>query len=167
MTEEEARQRGVAVCVARLPMSAVLRTQTSSETAGFMKALVEATGDRILGFTILGTDAGEVIAAVQTAMLGRVPYTVLRDAILAHPTTPEGSVACSRRSNERMSLGPRPRRRRRHSIRGHTWLIAGAPIPKQCCRILGTRSLLETTLWRLRATAPPSARSRSSSSPRR
>ena len=90
MTEEEARQRGVAARVANLPMSAVLRTHTTGETAGFMKALVEASGDRILGFTMIGTEAGEVVAAVQTAMLGGLPYTVLRDAILAHPTMAEG-----------------------------------------------------------------------------
>jgi len=90
MTEAEARQRGVAVRIAKLPMSAVLRAHTTGETAGFMKVLVEASGDRILGFTILGSDAGEVVAVVQTAMLGRLPYTLLREAILAHPTTAEG-----------------------------------------------------------------------------
>src|SRR5499425_1414259 len=90
MTEAEARQRGIAVRVAKLPMSAVLRTHTTGETAGFMKALVEASGDRILGFTMIGPEAGEVMAVVQTAMLGGVPYTVLRDAILAHPTMAEG-----------------------------------------------------------------------------
>src|SRR5438034_10437094 len=90
MTEGEARQRGIPVRGAKLPMSAVLRTHTTGETAGFMKVLVEASGDRILGFTMIGTEAGEVVAAVQTAMLGGLPYTVLRDAILAHPTMAEG-----------------------------------------------------------------------------
>jgi len=90
VTEREARQRGIAVRVASLPMSAVLRTHTTGETTGFMKVLVEASGDRILGFTMIGTEAGEVVAAVQTAMLGGLPYTVLRDAILAHPTMAEG-----------------------------------------------------------------------------
>jgi len=90
VTEGEARQRGIAVRVASLPMSAVLRTHTTGETTGFMKVLVEASGDRILGFTMIGTEAGEVVAAVQTAMLGGLPYTVLRDAILAHPTMAEG-----------------------------------------------------------------------------
>ena len=90
MTEGEARQPGIAVRVAKLPMSAVLRTHTTGETAGFMKVLVEASGDHILGFTMIGTEAGEVVAAVQTAMLGGLPYTVLRDAILAHPTMAEG-----------------------------------------------------------------------------
>ncbi len=90
MTEGEARQRGVAVRVANLPMSHVLRAHTTGEMTGFMKALVEAAGDRILGFTMIGTEAGEVVAAVQTAMLGALPYTALRDAILAHPTMAEG-----------------------------------------------------------------------------
>jgi pyruvate/2-oxoglutarate dehydrogenase complex dihydrolipoamide dehydrogenase (E3) component len=55
-----------------------------------MKALVAADDDRILGFTMLGADAGEVVAVVQTAMLAGMPYTGLRDAILAHPTMAEG-----------------------------------------------------------------------------
>ena len=86
LSEREARQRGLAVRVATLPMSDVLRTRTTGETAGFMKVLVEAEGDRILGFGMLGPEAGEVMAVVQTAMLGGLPYTVLRDAILTHPT---------------------------------------------------------------------------------
>jgi pyruvate/2-oxoglutarate dehydrogenase complex dihydrolipoamide dehydrogenase (E3) component len=90
LSEGEARQRGIAVRVARLSMSDVLRTRTTGETAGFMKVLVEAAGDRILGFTMIGAEAGEVMAAVQTAMLGGVPYSVLRDAILTHPTMAEG-----------------------------------------------------------------------------
>ena len=90
MTEAEARQRGAAVRIAKLPMSEVLRAHTTGETAGFMKVLVEPSGDRILGFAMLGTEAGEVVAAVQTAMLGGLPYTALRDAILAHPTMAEG-----------------------------------------------------------------------------
>jgi pyruvate/2-oxoglutarate dehydrogenase complex dihydrolipoamide dehydrogenase (E3) component len=72
------------------PMNAVLRTRTTGETAGFMKVLVEAEGDRILGFAMIGPEAGEVMAVVQTAMLGGLPYPILRDAILAHPTMAEG-----------------------------------------------------------------------------
>ena len=90
LSETEARKQGVAVRVANLPMAAVLRTRTLGETAGFMKVLVEAAGDRILGFTMIGPEAGEVMAAVQTAILGGLPYTVFRDAILAHPTMAEG-----------------------------------------------------------------------------
>jgi len=88
--EAEAKRRGIAVRVARLPMSSVLRARATGETRGFMKALIDARSDRILGFTILGAGAGEVIAAVQTAMLAGLPYTALRDAILTHPTMAEG-----------------------------------------------------------------------------
>jgi pyruvate/2-oxoglutarate dehydrogenase complex dihydrolipoamide dehydrogenase (E3) component len=90
LSEAEARRRGVAVRVARLPMASVLRTRTIGERRGFMKALLEARTDRIVGFTIFGPEAGEVMAVVQTAMLAGMPYTGLRDAILAHPTMAEG-----------------------------------------------------------------------------
>jgi pyruvate/2-oxoglutarate dehydrogenase complex dihydrolipoamide dehydrogenase (E3) component len=90
LNEAEARQRGVAVRVAKLPMGAVLRTRATGETRGFMKALLDARTDRIVGFTMFGPEAGEVMAVVQTAMLAGLPYTGLRDAILAHPTMAEG-----------------------------------------------------------------------------
>jgi len=89
LTESEAQRQGVTVRVARLPISAVLRTQTTDEKQGFMKALV-GDDDRIVGFTMIGSEAGEVIAAVQTAMLANLPYSRLRDAVLAHPTMVEG-----------------------------------------------------------------------------
>jgi pyruvate/2-oxoglutarate dehydrogenase complex dihydrolipoamide dehydrogenase (E3) component len=88
--EVEAKRRGIALRVARLPMNSVLRAKTTGETRGFMKALIDARSDRILGFTMLGAGAGEVTAAVQTAMLAGLPYTGLRDAILTHPTMAEG-----------------------------------------------------------------------------
>jgi pyruvate/2-oxoglutarate dehydrogenase complex dihydrolipoamide dehydrogenase (E3) component len=90
LSEAEARRQGVAVRVAKLPITGVLRARTTSETRGFMKALIAADSDRILGFTMFGADAGEVMAVVQTAMLAGMPYTGLRDAILAHPTMAEG-----------------------------------------------------------------------------
>ena len=90
LNEREAGRRGVEVRVATLPMSAVLRTRTIAETQGFMKALIDAQSDRILGFTMLGPEAGEVMAVVQTAMLAGMPYTGLRDAVLTHPTMAEG-----------------------------------------------------------------------------
>jgi pyruvate/2-oxoglutarate dehydrogenase complex dihydrolipoamide dehydrogenase (E3) component len=89
MSEREARDAGIAVRVARLPTKAVLRTRTTSDNAGFMKALV-ADDDRIVGFTMIGSEAGEVMAAVQVAMVAQLPYTVIRDAILTHPTMAEG-----------------------------------------------------------------------------
>jgi pyruvate/2-oxoglutarate dehydrogenase complex dihydrolipoamide dehydrogenase (E3) component len=90
LTETEARSRGIAFRIARVPMIAVLRTRTIDETSGFMKALVDARNDRILGFTMIGPEAGEVMAVVQTAMLAGFPFTVLRDAIFTHPTMAEG-----------------------------------------------------------------------------
>jgi pyruvate/2-oxoglutarate dehydrogenase complex dihydrolipoamide dehydrogenase (E3) component len=93
LSETEARGRGVAVRVAKLPMGAVLRIWTTGDTRGFMKVLVDARSDRILGFTMFGPEAGEVMAVVQTAMLAGLPYTGLRDAILAHPTMAEGLKA--------------------------------------------------------------------------
>jgi pyruvate/2-oxoglutarate dehydrogenase complex dihydrolipoamide dehydrogenase (E3) component len=90
LSEGDARRLGLPARVARLPMSAVLRAQTIDETRGFMKALVGASDDRILGFTMVGPEAGEVLAVVQTAMLADLPYSALRDAILAHPTMAEG-----------------------------------------------------------------------------
>jgi pyruvate/2-oxoglutarate dehydrogenase complex dihydrolipoamide dehydrogenase (E3) component len=88
--EGDAQRQGIPTRVARLPMSAVLRTHTTDEQQGFMKVMVGASDDRILGFTMIGAEAGEVMAAVQTAMLADLPYTRLRDAILAHPTMAEG-----------------------------------------------------------------------------
>jgi len=93
LTETEARRRGIAVQVATMPVAGVLRTRTLGETRGFMKALIDATDDRILGFTMIGPEAGEVMAVVQTAMLGGFPYMLLRDAILTHPTMAEGLTA--------------------------------------------------------------------------
>jgi pyruvate/2-oxoglutarate dehydrogenase complex dihydrolipoamide dehydrogenase (E3) component len=90
LSEAEAQHQGITVRVAKLPIQAVLRSRTTSETRGFMKALVEADGGRILGFTMLGAEAGEVMAVVQTAMLAGMPYAGLRDAIIAHPTMAEG-----------------------------------------------------------------------------
>jgi pyruvate/2-oxoglutarate dehydrogenase complex dihydrolipoamide dehydrogenase (E3) component len=90
LNEAEAQHAGIAYRIARIPMAAVLKTRTLSETRGFLKALVDAHSDRILGFTAFGAEAGELSAVVQTAMLTGAPYTVLRDAILTHPTIAEG-----------------------------------------------------------------------------
>jgi pyruvate/2-oxoglutarate dehydrogenase complex dihydrolipoamide dehydrogenase (E3) component len=89
MSECEARDAGVGVRVAKLPTRAVLRTRTTSDSVGFMKALV-SDDDRIVGFTMIGSEAGEVMAAVEVAMMAHVPYTTLRDAVLTHPTMAEG-----------------------------------------------------------------------------
>ena len=89
LTEREAEGQGIAVRVARLPMSTVLRTHTTDETRGFTKALI-GSDDRILGFTMIGAEAGEVMTAVQTAMLAGLPFQRLRDAVIAHLTMAEG-----------------------------------------------------------------------------
>jgi len=89
LNEMEAKQKGVRVRVVRLPIGSVLRARTLGEMRGFMKLLLDAS-DRIVGFTMLGPEAGEVIAVVQTAMLAGLPYTSLRDAIFTHPTMTEG-----------------------------------------------------------------------------
>ena len=88
----EANERGIAYRLAKIPLVAVLRTRTLSETRGFMKALIEAKSDRILGFTVFGVEAGEVMASVQVAMIAGLPYTALRDAIFTHPTMLEGLI---------------------------------------------------------------------------
>ena len=89
LNEREAQRAGIAARVVTLPMGAVLRTHTTDETLGFMKALIGGD-DRILGFTMIGSEAGEVMTVVQTAMLAKLPYTALRDAVIAHLTIAEG-----------------------------------------------------------------------------
>jgi len=90
LSEGEARHQGVPARVAKLPMQQVLRTLATDETEGFMKVLVGANDDRILGFTMIGSEAGEVMAVIQTAMLAGLPYPKLRDAVIAHLTVAEG-----------------------------------------------------------------------------
>jgi pyruvate/2-oxoglutarate dehydrogenase complex dihydrolipoamide dehydrogenase (E3) component len=90
LNENEAIAAGRQYRVAKLPMQAVLRARTLSETRGFMKALVSQDSDEILGFTAVGPHAGEVLAVVQTAMMGKLPYAALRDAVFTHPTMAEG-----------------------------------------------------------------------------
>jgi pyruvate/2-oxoglutarate dehydrogenase complex dihydrolipoamide dehydrogenase (E3) component len=92
LSEKEAKAQGMAYRLFKIPMEAVMRASTLAETQGFLKALVEADGDRILGFTGLGVGAGEVLSSVQIAMLAGLPYTALRDAILTHPTLVEGFI---------------------------------------------------------------------------
>jgi pyruvate/2-oxoglutarate dehydrogenase complex dihydrolipoamide dehydrogenase (E3) component len=90
LSEEEAKRQAIPYRLFKIPMEAVLRTLTLSETRGFLKALVEIDGDRILGFTAFGVAAGEIMSSVQIAMIAGLPYTALRDAILTHPTLVEG-----------------------------------------------------------------------------
>ena len=91
LSEIEAKAKGIPYRLFKIPMASVLRTRTLSETRGFMKALV-GSDDRILGFTVFGVDGGEIMSAIQIAMIGNLPYTAVRDAILAHPTLMEGLI---------------------------------------------------------------------------
>lgn len=92
LSEKEAKAQGIAYRLFKIPLEAVLRARTLSETRGFLKALVDVPSDRILGFTALAVDGGEIMASVQTAMMARLPYTALRDGIWAHPTLVEGLI---------------------------------------------------------------------------
>ena len=89
LSEAEARAQGRNIRVAKMPMSYVARALEVDESRGLMKAVVDADTEQILGCAILGIEGGEVMAMVQLAMMGRLPYTALRDAIFAHPTLAE------------------------------------------------------------------------------
>jgi pyruvate/2-oxoglutarate dehydrogenase complex dihydrolipoamide dehydrogenase (E3) component len=89
LSEREARKQGRTVSVARMPMNHVARALELDEARGFMKALVDPTSGQILGAAVLGIEGGELMAALQLAMMGRVPYDRLRDAVFAHPTLAE------------------------------------------------------------------------------
>ena len=92
LTETEAKAQGIAYRLFKVPMEEILRARTIAETRGFLKALVEAKGDRILGFTAFGSGSEEIMTCVQIAMLAGLPYTALRDAVLTHPTMAEGLI---------------------------------------------------------------------------
>jgi pyruvate/2-oxoglutarate dehydrogenase complex dihydrolipoamide dehydrogenase (E3) component len=89
LTETEARQQGRAVRVATLRMADVARAVEVGETRGFLKAVVDAESGQILGFAALALEGGEIMAAIQIAMMGKLPYPALRDGIFAHPTLAE------------------------------------------------------------------------------
>jgi pyruvate/2-oxoglutarate dehydrogenase complex dihydrolipoamide dehydrogenase (E3) component len=90
MTERSAREQNRAVRVAKLPMSGVVRALETGETRGFMKAVIDAETEHILGATVLGPEGGEIMTIIQVAMLGGLPSTALADAILTHPLLAEG-----------------------------------------------------------------------------
>ncbi|HEX4037635.1 MAG TPA: FAD-dependent oxidoreductase [Acidobacteriaceae bacterium] len=93
LTEKEAKAQGIPCRLFKVPMTNVLRARSLMETRGFLKCLVDPDSDRILGFAALGVGAGEMMGCVEIAMLGKMPSAALREAILAHPTIPEGLVA--------------------------------------------------------------------------
>jgi len=90
MNEKEARHAGIEYRLAQMPYASILRTRTVSEPRGLIKALLAKDSDQILGFTAMGFEASELMSAAQTAMAGKLPYTVVRDAIFTHPTMSEG-----------------------------------------------------------------------------
>ena len=92
LSETEAKARGVSYRLAKIPLLAVLRARSLTETRGFMKTLIDTRSDRILGFTAFAVEAGEIMATVQVAMIAGLPYTALRDTIFAHPTMAEGLI---------------------------------------------------------------------------
>ncbi|HEV2715912.1 MAG TPA: FAD-containing oxidoreductase, partial [Terriglobales bacterium] len=89
LTETEARARNRHIRVAKLPMTSVARAREVDETRGFMKAVVDGENNQILGAAILGIEGGEVMAALEIAMMGKLSYTALRDGVFAHPTLAE------------------------------------------------------------------------------
>jgi len=89
LSEQAARAEGRAIQVAKLPMTSVARALEIDETRGFIKAIVDADTKQILGCAVLGVEGGEVMAVLQVAMLGKLPYTALRDGVFAHPTLAE------------------------------------------------------------------------------
>jgi pyruvate/2-oxoglutarate dehydrogenase complex dihydrolipoamide dehydrogenase (E3) component len=93
LSESDAKAQGIPYRLFKVSMESNLRARTLSETRGFLKCLVEAERDRILGFTAFGAGAGEIMAAVQVAMIAGLPYTGLRDAVLTHPILFEGLIS--------------------------------------------------------------------------
>ncbi len=89
LSEKEAKEQGRTVRVASMPMSSVARALETAETRGVMKVLVDGESDQILGCAILGIEGGELMSMIEIAMMGRLPYTALRDAVFAHPLLAE------------------------------------------------------------------------------
>jgi pyruvate/2-oxoglutarate dehydrogenase complex dihydrolipoamide dehydrogenase (E3) component len=89
LSESEARASGRAIRVAKMPMNYVARALEVDESRGFMKAIVDAESGQILGCAVLGIEGGEIMAMLEIAMMGKLPYTALRDAVFAHPTLAE------------------------------------------------------------------------------
>jgi pyruvate/2-oxoglutarate dehydrogenase complex dihydrolipoamide dehydrogenase (E3) component len=90
MTENEARKQGRTIRVAKLPMNAVIRALETRETRGFMKTIIDAETQQILGCAILGVEGGEIMTIIQVAMMGNLPYTALKEGVFTHPLLAEG-----------------------------------------------------------------------------
>jgi pyruvate/2-oxoglutarate dehydrogenase complex dihydrolipoamide dehydrogenase (E3) component len=90
LSEEDARRQGKKIRVAKMPMSSVARALEMDESRGFMKAIVDADTNEILGATVFGIEGGEIMAIFEVAIMGKLPYTALQNGIFAHPTLAEG-----------------------------------------------------------------------------
>ncbi len=89
LSEEDARKQGLNIKVAKMPMNYVARALEVDESRGLMKAIVDADSEQILGCAILGLEGGEIMAMIQIAMMGKIRYPVLKEAVFAHPTLAE------------------------------------------------------------------------------
>ena len=110
LSESDAQHRGTAIRVVKQPMSAVLRTLTTGESQGFMKALISESDDRIVGFTMVGAEADGLVATMEMAILAKLPYQSVRDAIFAHPTMAEGLGTLFANVPPRSQRQPHPKR---------------------------------------------------------
>ena len=90
MSERDAEAQGRQIRVAKLPMSAVIRALETGDTRGFMKAVIDAASGQILGCAVIGSQGGEIMSMIQIAMLGKLTYTAMADAIFTHPLLAEG-----------------------------------------------------------------------------
>ncbi len=90
LNETEARRRGLDIRVAKIPMSGIARALETGEARGFLKVIVDAKTEQILGCTVFGIEGGEIMSMLQIAMMGKLPYPLLKEAIFAHPTLAEG-----------------------------------------------------------------------------
>ncbi|HEY1423661.1 MAG TPA: FAD-dependent oxidoreductase, partial [Candidatus Acidoferrum sp.] len=89
MTETQARASGRKIRVAKMPMNYVARALEMDESRGFMKVIVDAETSQMLGAAVLGIEGGEIMSQIQLAMMGKLPYTALKDGVFAHPTLAE------------------------------------------------------------------------------
>ena len=108
MTEADAVAKGLDIEVAKMPMSGVARALEMDETRGFMKAIVDVPTKQILGAAVLGIEGGEIMAMLEVAIMGRLPYTALRDGIFAHPTLAESFNNLFSTLNRSLLTAPQP-----------------------------------------------------------
>jgi pyruvate/2-oxoglutarate dehydrogenase complex dihydrolipoamide dehydrogenase (E3) component len=89
LTEKQAKEAGIEIRIAKMPLKSVARALETSETRGVMKVIVDARNEEIVGAAILGSEGGEIMSILEVAMMGKLKYSALRDAVFAHPTLAE------------------------------------------------------------------------------